>query len=107
VELSIHVDQAWLDYQQEIGLRHTPAKRNMTDRAATPPQVPLRYLIAFMAPVMETVRHQLQSKGLAPADVDRLHAAWTKAVILSIALWIPGQARDKNHRKIWMVLISV
>ena len=37
-------DQAWLDYQEEIGLRHTPAKKNRTDRAQTPDVVPLRYL---------------------------------------------------------------
>ena len=24
-------DQEWLDYQEEIGLRHTPAKKNRTD----------------------------------------------------------------------------
>ena len=40
-------DQAWLDYQQEIGMRHTPAKKNQTDHAQTPSVVPLRYLIAF------------------------------------------------------------
>src|SRR5437899_1747916 len=38
-------DQAWLDYQEEIGLRHTPAKKNQTDSVHTPPVVPLRYLI--------------------------------------------------------------
>jgi hypothetical protein len=43
-------DQAWLDYQEEIGLRHTPAKKNATERAQTPELVPLRYLIAFTAP---------------------------------------------------------
>jgi hypothetical protein len=80
-------DQTWLDYQQEIGLRHTPAKKNKTDRAATPEVVPLRYLIAFMAPVVESMRQHLQAKGLPAAEVDRIHAAWTKAVILSIALW--------------------
>ena len=37
-------DQAWLDYQEEIGLRHTPAKKNQTDHAHTPSMVPLRYL---------------------------------------------------------------
>jgi hypothetical protein len=26
-------DQAWLDYQEEIGLRHTPDKKNRTDSA--------------------------------------------------------------------------
>src|SRR5437764_7491172 len=34
-------DQAWLDYQEEIGLRHTPAKKNHTDSTETPPAVPL------------------------------------------------------------------
>jgi hypothetical protein len=29
-------DQAWLDYQEEIGLRHTPAKKNKTEEAHTP-----------------------------------------------------------------------
>ena len=32
-------DQAWLDYQEEIGLRHTPAKKNQTDGTQTPPVV--------------------------------------------------------------------
>jgi hypothetical protein len=27
-------DQAWLDYQEEIGLRHTPAKKNQTSCGA-------------------------------------------------------------------------
>src|SRR5215468_2560294 len=34
-------DQAWLDYQEEIGLRHTPAKKNKTDARHTPEVVPL------------------------------------------------------------------
>jgi hypothetical protein len=37
-------DQAWLDYQEEIGLRHTPEKKNRADGRHTPPLVPLRYL---------------------------------------------------------------
>ncbi|HEY3837277.1 MAG TPA: protoglobin domain-containing protein, partial [Bryobacteraceae bacterium] len=28
-------DRAWLDYQEEIGLRHTPAKKNLSDGAHT------------------------------------------------------------------------
>jgi hypothetical protein len=36
-------DQAWLDYQEEIGLRHTPDKKNKTDSRHTPPLVPLRF----------------------------------------------------------------
>ena len=49
-------DQAWLDYQEEIGLRHTPTKKNATDRVSAPPLVPLRYLVAFTAVVVTTAR---------------------------------------------------
>ena len=47
-------DQAWLDYQEEIGLRHTRAKKNRTDNAQTPPHIPLRYLLAFTATMNAT-----------------------------------------------------
>src|SRR5918911_3810653 len=40
-------DQEWLDYQQEIALRHTRAKKNQTDGAQAPEHIPLRYIIAF------------------------------------------------------------
>lgn len=85
--LSRPFDQAWLDYQEEIGLRHTPAKKNRTDGAQTPPLVPLRYLIAFTTPVLLVTRERLTASGAAPDAVERMHAAWAKAVMLSIALW--------------------
>lgn len=88
------LDQAWLDYQNEIGVRHTPAKKNVTDRAQTPPLVPLRFLIAFMAPVIMSLRPLLQAERLPPDEADRLQAAWTKAVILSIALWSRPYANE-------------
>ena len=53
-------DQAWLNYQEEIGLRHTPEKKNKTDRRNTPPLVPLRYLLAFI-PVVADVRKFFKS----------------------------------------------
>ena len=86
-------DQAWLDYQWEIGLRHTPAKKNATDQVEAPPLVPLRFLIGFTAPVIEGVRPLLQAKGIAPQEIDAMHAAWTKAVILTLALWSGPYAR--------------
>lgn len=95
--LSRPFDQAWLDYQWEIGLRHTPAKKNSTDHADTPSQVPLRYLIAFTAPVLEVMRSRLAAEGLAVDEIDRLHAAWSKAVILSIALW----SRPYTRADLW------
>src|SRR5579871_543138 len=47
-------DQQWLDYQEEIGRRHTPEKKNQTDRADSPMVVPLRYLFAFVSVVILT-----------------------------------------------------
>lgn len=81
-------DRAWLDYQHEIGLRHTPAKKNRTNGVqSASDQVPLRYLIAFIAPITETVRPFLAKKGHVPEQVEAMHRAWTKAVILQVALW--------------------
>ncbi|MDQ2804044.1 MAG: protoglobin domain-containing protein [Pseudomonadota bacterium] len=82
-----HYDQAWLDYQEEIGLRHTPAKKNATDGVAAPPVVPLRFVVAFMSVVVTTAKEFLAQKGHSPEEVERMHAAWTKAVLLTLALW--------------------
>jgi len=80
-------DQAWLDYQEEIGLRHTPAKKNVTDHAHTPPLVALRYLVTFTSVVVTTAKEFLSKKGRSSEDVGRMHAAWTKAVLLTLTLW--------------------
>jgi hypothetical protein len=78
-------DQAWLDYQEEIGLRHTPAKKNRTDNAHTPAVVPLRYVVAFSAVVVSTVRDVVGN--LTETEGQRFQDAWTKSVLLQIALW--------------------
>ena len=80
-------DQAWLDYQEEIGLRHTPEKKNKTDHARTPDVVPLRYLFAFAAPTALAVAQFLAPAGWPAAKIDAAQRAWTKAVILEITLW--------------------
>jgi hypothetical protein len=80
-------DQAWLDYQEEIGLRHTPEKKNATDQAGAPPLVPLRYLVAFTSVIITTTREFLGNQGHSPEQIEQMHAAWTKAVLLSVALW--------------------
>lgn len=87
-------DQAWLDYQEEIGLRHTPAKKNQTDHAHTPSVVPLRYLLAFTAPVILGAKDFLAKKGHDTAAIERMHAAWTKSVLLEISLWSRPYTRE-------------
>jgi len=85
---SAEYDRRWLDYQHEIGLRHTSAKKGRTDAVATAaPHIHLRYLIAFIVPITATIRPFLEKKGHAPAEVDRMQAAWFKSVTLHVALW--------------------
>jgi hypothetical protein len=81
------LDQDWLNYQHEIGLRHTRAKKNVTDHADSLDHIPLRYLLTFTAVVIVTSRDYLAAKGAAPAQVDRMHAAFTKSVMLHVTAW--------------------
>jgi hypothetical protein len=80
-------DQAWLDYQHEIGLRHTHARKNQTDGVASAPHIPLRYVLAFTAAIITTTRPFLASRGHSAEEVDRMYDAWCKAVILHVTLW--------------------
>jgi Protoglobin len=80
-------DQHWLNYQEEIGRRHTPAKKNLTDGAHTPDRVPLRYLIAFTSIVAITARQFFVEYDVTGGELQRLQDAWTKAVILHVSLW--------------------
>ena len=80
-------DQAWLDYQEEIGLRHTPEKKNQTDGAHTPPMVPLRYLLGFVTVVTIGTCKFFIDAGVHGEDLQKLEAAWARAVQLHVTLW--------------------
>jgi hypothetical protein len=86
-------DQAWLDYQEEIGLRHTPVKKNKTDNAQTPKVVPLRYLLAFV-PIV-TVSTRKFFAGIPAGERQKLEDAWTKAVQLHVTMWARAYAKDE------------
>jgi hypothetical protein len=90
--VSLPHDQAWLDYQEEIGLRHTPAKKNKTEGAQTPNVVPLRYLLGFV-PVV-TINTRKFFDGVPPDERRKLEDAWTKAVQLHVTLWARAYAND-------------
>ena len=87
-------DQAWLDYQYEIGLRHTRGKKNQTDGAGAADHIPLRYLLALLVPITATLRPFLAAGGAAPDDVEAMHQAWVKAVLLQVILWSHPYVRD-------------
>jgi Protoglobin len=86
-------DRSWLNYQEEIGLRHTPEKKNQTDGRHTPSLVPLRYLLAFV-PVVTPVRTFFEKAVENRDELDAIERAWIKAVHLHVALWARPFARD-------------
>jgi hypothetical protein len=79
-------DREWLNYQHEIGLRHTPARKNKADHAHTPPVVPFHYLLGFV-PVVLPIRRFFADAIQDEAELRRLEEAWTRAVILHVTLW--------------------
>ena len=80
-------DQDWINYQQEIALRHTSVKKNLTDGVRSTTYVPLRDIIAFMAVINETIKPYLAAKGNSAEEVNRMHGAWCKSMQLQTALW--------------------
>jgi Protoglobin len=94
-------DQDWLNYQQEIALRHTSVKKNQTDQVESAPHIPLRYVIAFTAVINDAVKPFLAAKGHSPDEVERMHRAWCKSVQLQIALWSEPYADKKLGLDEW------
>ncbi len=88
-------DQDWLDYQQEIGLRHTRDKKNVTDGADAVDHIHLRYLIAFIYPITATIKPFLAKSGHSAEEVEKMFQAWFKMVVLTVVLWsvpyVPAQ----------------
>jgi Protoglobin len=80
-------DERWLAYQNEIALRHTRERKNVTDAAPSVAEIPLRYLIAFVYPITATMRPFLASGGHSDAEVQAMADAWFKAVTLHVTVW--------------------
>lgn len=87
-------DQKWLDYQYEIGLRHHRAKKNKTDNVEASDIIPLRYILALVYPVTATLKPFLAKKGHRAEDVEKMHQAWIKSVLLQVILWSQPYVRE-------------
>jgi len=87
-------DQAWLDYQYEIGLRHHRSKKNKTDGAHTLGHIRGRDLLAFVAAIVVPMRAFLARKGHPPEIVNRMYDAWWKSMILQATLWTQPYMRE-------------
>ena len=87
-------DQAWLDYQHEIGLRHTRTGKNRTDGVQAADHIPLRYVLALLVPITTTLKPFLAEGGASADEVEAMHQAWVKAVLLQVILWSYPYVRD-------------
>jgi hypothetical protein len=80
-------DQDWLNYQQEIALRHTSLKKNQADGVRSTAYVPFHDIVAFVAVINDTIRPYLAAKGNTEQEVEGMHRAWCKSLQMQIALW--------------------
>lgn len=87
-------DQDWLNYQHEIGLRHHRTKKNQTDRVESVPHISFRYVLAQAYPFSMAAREFLAARGHPAEDVEKMHQAWCKAVLLQVVLWSYPYVKD-------------
>jgi hypothetical protein len=85
---------AWLDWQCEIGRRHHRTGKNRTDGAHAADVVPFRYIPTLMYAMLATLRPFLAKNGHSPQDVEAMHQAWTKSLVLQVTLWSRPYVRD-------------
>lgn len=89
-------DQDWLNYQQEIGLRHYRTKKNKTDDVESVPIIKYRYLTAFIYPITATIKPFLQKKGHSSEEVEKMYQAWFKSVVLQVTLWSYPYVKEED-----------
>ena len=87
-------DTAWLAYQDEIGKRHHRMGKNKTDGVTAAAHIPMSQLLALAIPISVTMKPFLAKMGAAPEDVEAMHAAWTKSVLLQAILWARPYTKD-------------
>ncbi|WP_322818581.1 protoglobin domain-containing protein [Tepidiforma sp.] len=84
----------WLAYQQEIGRRHASGKNETDAVAGAPEVVPFRFVVALIAPITLTMRPFLARGARDEQQLERMQAAWFKAVVCSVALWAAPYAKE-------------
>lgn len=91
-------DQRWLNYQHEIALRHHRTKKNQTDHADSNEIIHFRYIPALIYPMTATLKPFLAKKHDHDSEeVECMHAAWTKSVILQVCLWSQVYVKDGDY----------
>jgi hypothetical protein len=87
-------DQEWLDYQFEIGRRHHRTGKNRTDKVDAAEIINFRYLHPLIYPVVATLKPFLGKKGASAEQMEAMHQAWLKSVLLQVTLWSYPYIKD-------------
>ncbi|MDI3338951.1 MAG: protoglobin domain-containing protein [Sphaerobacter sp.] len=87
-------DETWLAYQDEIARRHYQGKNQTDGVEGAPPIIHFRYVNALIYPIFATIRPFLEQGESDPAEVERMHQAWLKAVLLQVTLWSRPYLRE-------------
>lgn len=91
---SANYDAAWLAWQDEIGRRHHRVGKNRTDGVAAAPHIAMRHILALVMPISVTMKPFLSGKDASAEEVEAMHAAWSKAVLLQAILWCRPYTRE-------------
>lgn len=94
---SAQYDQQWLDYQLEIGRRHTSDGKNTTDRVQAARVVPFRFMFPMMEPVLGALRKHLTRAGASGQQADEMERAWRKSLLLQLTLWSEPYVREGEY----------
>ncbi|QLG48121.1 protoglobin domain-containing protein [Natrinema halophilum] len=89
-------DEEWLNYQFEIGRRHTREKKNQVDDADAVDHIDMRYLVAFIYPITATIRDFLTAGDHTDEEVDEMYHAWFKSIVLQVTLWSYPYVPEEN-----------
>lgn len=87
-------DERWLAYQEEIGHRHYTGKNETDGITGSTDVVSFRYVVALVYPIYATVRPFLEEDCDDPVEVERMHQAWLKSLLIQVALWSRPYVRE-------------
>jgi len=74
------------------------SEKNQTDNVLSPAEhINLRYVLAFIYPVVTMIKPFLAWKGHSREDVERMYEAWFKAVVLQVTLWTRPYTRPGDY----------
>lgn len=90
-------DRDWLEHMHELGMRHHRTKKNKTDGVESVQNISYRYLVAFIFPIVYTIRPYLANKGHNSEMVEKMYNSWFKSIVMQTALWSAPYVKPEDY----------